>query len=162
MTPKGKNLMLIWITGLTFVLDQASKLVILKTMGRHQTIPVIPGFFNLTRVHNPGGAFGFMAGQAHGIRAGLFLIITIFAAGFVLYLYKQTDRKYPFLLASLALIFGGALGNLIDRIRYGAVVDFLDFHINALHWPAFNVADSAICVGMTVLIYHILFKKIPF
>ncbi|MDY6824564.1 MAG: signal peptidase II [Thermodesulfobacteriota bacterium] len=161
MTRKAKYLMLIWIAGLTFILDQTTKLIILKTMGIHQTIPVIPGFFNITRVHNPGGAFGFMAGQSHGIRAALFLVISILAAGFVLYLYKKTERQYLFLLASLALIFGGALGNLADRLRFGAVVDFLDFYVQTLHWPAFNVADSAICVGMAVLIYHILFKKIP-
>ncbi|MDY6905872.1 MAG: signal peptidase II [Thermodesulfobacteriota bacterium] len=161
MTPKGKNLLLIAIAGGTFLLDQITKLVIVKTMALYQTIPVIPGFFNITRVHNPGGAFGFMAGQTHGIRAMVFLVISILAACFILYLYKKTDAGYPFLLASLALIFGGALGNLADRIRFGEVIDFLDFYIQAVHYPAFNVADSAICVGMTVLIYHILFKKIP-
>jgi len=152
------------ITGLTLVmviLDQLTKYLVVQQMALHQRISVIPGFFNLTRIHNPGGAFGFMAGQSHQIRALLFIAISLVAAAFVLYLYWQTPRRYPWFLTALALVFSGAVGNLIDRVREGAVVDFLDFYIHQLHWPAFNVADSAISIGMTIIIIHLIFKKVP-
>lgn len=80
---------------------------------------------------------------------------------FVLWLYKKTARDLVFLSLGLALIFGGAIGNLIDRFRFGKVVDFLDFYLGTAHWPAFNVADSAISIGMAILIYHVVFNKIP-
>ena len=158
----AKYRMLALITLVTVIADQATKQVILATMALHETIEVIPGFFSLTHIHNPGGAFGFMAGQPQGVRTVLFLVVSTLAAVFVLYLYKTTPRTLPWLLGALALIFGGAVGNLIDRIRFGVVVDFLDFYVKGLHWPAFNMADSAITVGMTVLVFHILFKKVPF
>ena len=80
---------------------------------------------------------------------------------FVLWFYKKCASNHVFLSYGLALIFGGAIGNLIDRFRYGKVLDFLDFYIGSAHWPAFNVADSAISIGMGILIYHILFNKMP-
>jgi signal peptidase II len=76
-------------------------------------------------------------------------------------LYKNTPKTHSLLAAGFALIFGGAAGNLIDRIRFGKVVDFLDFYIGNLHWPAFNIADSAITIGIAIFIFHILFKKMP-
>jgi signal peptidase II len=157
----AKRLIIIIVAGLTAVLDQASKYVILQQVGLYQTIAVIPGFFSITHIHNPGGAFGFMAGQSHLIRSLLFILVSLVATGFILYLYARTPRRYPFLLTALAMIFGGALGNLTDRVRKGVVVDFLDFHISGLHWPAFNLADSAISIGMAVLLYYIMFKKVP-
>jgi len=156
-----KLLILFIVAGLTLALDQVTKFVILKYLSLYQTVTVIPGCFNITRVHNPGGAFGFLAGQSYEIRITLFVLVSLMAAGFILYLYIKTPGKYAFLLAGLALIFGGALGNLTDRIREGAVIDFLDFYINTLHWPAFNVADSAISIGMAVLLFYIIVKKVP-
>ena len=79
----------------------------------------------------------------------------------ILYFYKNTPKKYSMLATGFALILGGALGNLIDRIRLGEVVDFLDFYIGSYHWPAFNVADSAISVGVAILLFHLVFKKMP-
>ncbi len=159
MSPK--HLIIFIVAGLTILLDQVTKLIILKYLSAYQTITVIPGFFNITRVHNPGGAFGFLAGQTHQIRITLFILVSLLAAGFILYLYVKTPRKHPFLLAGLSLIFGGAVGNLIDRFRYGAVVDFLDFDLYLMHWPAFNLADSAISIGMAVLLFFIIVKKVP-
>ena len=158
---RPKHLIIFIVAGLTLVLDQGSKLIILKYLSAYQTITVIPGFFNVTLVHNPGGAFGFLAGQTHEVRTVLFILVSLMAAGFILYLYIKTPRQHHFLLAGLSLIFGGALGNLSDRIRKGAVVDFLDFHINAIHWPAFNLADSAISIGMGILLFYIIVKKVP-
>ncbi len=158
---KHKLIILPVVASCVVVLDQFTKWLVLKQMTLYHTISVIPGLFNLTHVHNPGGAFGFMADQSHEVRIFLFIVISLLAAGFIVYLYLNIPPKYVWLLGGLSLIFGGAVGNLIDRIRFGTVVDFLDFYIADMHWPAFNVADSGISVGMTILVFHILFRKVP-
>ena len=109
----------------------------------------------------PGGPSVFFAEQSPGIRKFIFLFLSSGVALFVLWLYRKTAESHIFLSYGLSLIFGGALGNLIDRFRFGKVVDFLDFYVGALHWPAFNIADSAISVGMGILIYHVIFNKLP-
>jgi len=152
---------LTWITGVVVALDQITKIVVLKTMALHQSIVVIPGFFSLTHIHNPGGAFGFMADQNQTVRVLLFIVAALAALGLIFYFYRKTPPSLPVLSVGLALIFGGAVGNLIDRIRFGLVIDFLDFYIGEMHWPAFNVADSAVFIGMSIFIFHILFRKIP-
>jgi len=150
------------IAGIVVLLDQISKLIVLNTIPLYKSIEVIPGFFNLTHIHNPGGAFGFLAANASTLRHWIFLIAIVLAMGMILYFYHQTPRSHPFLGLALALIFGGAVGNLIDRLRFGEVIDFLDVYIGQLHWPAFNVADSAVTVGVVIFITHIVFKKMPF
>jgi signal peptidase II len=147
------------IAGPVFLLDQVTKYIILNTMYLNESIPVMPGFFSLTHIHNPGGAFGFMAGQSPDVRKILFIFISSIALFIIFYLYHTASRNDSILAAGFALIFGGAAGNLIDRIRFGKVVDFLDFYIGDLHWPAFNVADSAISVGMGIFVFHLLFKE---
>lgn len=158
---KNKYIRLFGITGLIIFFDQITKAIILKTMELHQSIPVVPGFFSITHIHNPGGAFGFLANQNQGVRDLIFLVVSSFAIILIFYFYKNTPKTHSFLAIGLALIFGGAISNLIDRIRLGKVVDFLDFYIKDLHWPAFNVADSAISIGMVIFVFHILFKKMP-
>ena len=158
---KDKYIRLAVIAGLVIVLDQITKLIILSTMPLHQSIPVIPGLFSITHIHNPGGAFGFFADQHPLIRKTVFLFLSSGAAVFVLWFYHQTPRTFPWLAFGLCLIFGGAIGNLIDRFRFGKVVDFLDFYIGNYHWPAFNVADSAISVGVGIFVIHLLFNKMP-
>jgi len=152
---------LLIVSGPVILLDQASKAVVLNTMRLYESIPVIPGFFNLTHIHNPGGAFGFLAGQSAVVRTFFFLVVAFLAMGLILHFYFKTPPTHPILSAAFALIFGGAVGNLIDRLRFGRVVDFLDFYIGALHWPAFNVADSAITVGITVFVLHLVFNRMP-
>ncbi|MBW1860403.1 MAG: signal peptidase II [Deltaproteobacteria bacterium] len=120
----------------------------------------LPGFFNLTYIRNTGGAFGLLAGEASRLRVGLFLAVSSAALGIIFYLYTKIPPGRKWLDAGLALTFGGALGNLIDRLRFGEVVDFLDFHIGTMHWPAFNVADSAISVGVGIFCFYLLFKKV--
>jgi signal peptidase II len=149
------------ISGLVVVLDQLTKWLVLAKMPLHHSIAVIPGFFNLTHIHNPGGAFGFMATGSPGLRNILFLGVATVAMGLIVYFYRSTPRSYPFLAVALALIFGGAVGNIIDRLRFGVVIDFLDVYLGAYHWPAFNVADSAISVGITIFIGHVLLGKMP-
>ena len=129
-------------------------------MPLYESIPIIENVFNLTHIHNTGGAFGFMADQSPLIRQILFHGVSLISLGVIVYFYHQAPANFPFLLVSLSLIFGGAVGNLIDRFRMGEVVDFLDFYIGSYHWPAFNVADSAVSVGVTVLMYYMIIKKV--
>jgi signal peptidase II len=157
----NKYLKLALIAGLVIVFDQITKAVIQNTVPLYHSITVIPGFFNITHILNPGGAFGFMANKSLGLRKLLFLLISSLAICLIFYFYKKTPRKYSLLCACFALILGGAVGNLIDRIRFGEVVDFLDCHIGSYHWPSFNVADSAITVGIVIYVFHVIFKKMP-
>jgi signal peptidase II len=152
---ENKYTKLAFIALTIIVLDLITKALILKNVPLYKTISVIPGFFNITHIQNPGGAFGFMANQGRI----LFLFVSAIAIGFIFYFYKTTPAKDKWLTTALSLIFGGAIGNLIDRIRFGQVVDFLDFYIQDLHWPSFNVADSAITIGITIFIFQILFKS---
>jgi signal peptidase II len=149
------------ISALVIVLDQVTKIMVLQKMPLYHSISVIPGFFSLTHVHNPGGAFGFMAQHDSPWRHWLFLAAAGIALVMIIYFYHQTPPSHRLFGAALAMIFGGAVGNLIDRLRYGVVVDFLDFYIGYMHWPTFNIADSAVTVGVIVFVMHILFKKAP-
>lgn len=157
----NKYLKLAAIAGLIVIFDQITKAVIRNTLTLYHSITVIPGFFNITHILNPGGAFGFMANKSPFLRNLLFILLSSLAICLIFYFYKNTPKKYSLLSTCFALILGGALGNLIDRIRFGKVVDFLDFYIASYHWPAFNVADSAITVGITIYVFHLVFKKMP-
>ena len=158
---QNKSIRLIIVAGLVILSDQVTKALVIKYLPLHKNIPVIDGFFDITHILNPGGAFGLMANMSATVRAVVFLFISSLAVGLILYFYIKTPRQYVFLAIGFALIFGGAIGNLIDRVRFGVVVDFLDVYIGKYHWPAFNIADSAITVGIFIFIYHLLFKKMP-
>ena len=144
------------------LLDQITKWMVIGKIPLHDSITVIPGFFSLTHLYNPGGAFGIFAGNASAWRHWLFLAATVLAIGLILYFYRQTPKSHVLLRLALGFICGGALGNCIDRIRFGEVVDFLLFYIGRFSWPAFNVADSAVTVGVAIFIFHIAFKKMPY
>lgn len=140
----------LWLTLLAIVLDQGSKLMVDSSMQLYQSIPLLP-FFKLTYVHNTGAAFSFLA-QAGGWQrwffAGLALVISVIIA-----VWLSRLQKHETLLAvSLSLILGGAVGNLIDRLAYGYVIDFLDVYYDTWHWPAFNIADSAITLGVVLML----------
>lgn len=152
---------LLIIAGSICFLDQVTKALIVASVAVYDTIPVIPGFFNLTHIYNPGGAFGFLARTTSELRHLFFLVSSFGAMGLILFLYVKTPPKQRLLELALALILGGAFGNIIDRIRIGKVIDFLDVYIKDLHWPAFNVADSAITIGICLFIYHLLFIELP-
>ena len=158
---KDKLIKLLIVAGLVIVADQITKMLILFYLPLYQSVAVIPGFFSLTHIHNPGGAFGFLAGQSAEIRKAIFLVVSTLAIGLILWFYKKTPPTHPLLATAFAMIFGGAIGNLIDRLRMGKVVDFLDVYIKTLHWPAFNIADSAISIGIGIFVLHLLFKKMP-
>lgn len=146
-----------WLTlsGLVIALDQASKYAILQTFALGDYIPVT-AFFDLVRAHNTGAAFSLFADQA-GWQRTFFITIALVASAVIVYLLRQQSGSLLFRLA-LSLILGGALGNLIDRVVHGYVVDFLYFHIHQHYWPAFNVADSAITIGAALLIWDSLKK----
>ena len=139
-----------WLSVIAVALDQATKLAIGATMRLYESIPVI-SFFNLTYVHNEGAAFSFLSdagGWQRWFFSGLAAIISI-----IIGIWLARLKKHEILLAtSLALILGGAIGNLIDRLAYGYVIDFLDFYYKTWHWPAFNVADSAITIGVGLMV----------
>lgn len=159
---RSKEMMrLVLVSTGIIVADQITKFLITLHLALYEHIVVIKGFFNITHVLNPGGAFGLLATQSPGVRKFVFLFLSSLVALFVVWLYRKVCRTHVVLSYGLAMIFGGAVGNLIDRFRFGVVVDFLDVHIGAHHWPAFNVADSAISVGMVILIYHVVLNKIP-
>ncbi|MCX7634531.1 MAG: signal peptidase II [Syntrophales bacterium] len=145
---------ILWVVlPLILIADQATKYIIDSTMTLHSSFPVIPGLFNITYIRNPGAAFGFLADASPLFRGVFFILVTILAVGLIVY-YLQTQPVHsPLMTTSLSLILSGALGNLIDRIRFGEVIDFLDFYIGNAHWPAFNVADSAISVGAVLLFF---------
>ena len=146
--------------GVTIVLiilfDQVTKVYIDSSMQLHDSFPVIQGFFSITYVRNPGAAFGFMAGASPLFRYIFFVAITVTAIVLILYYIRKSKAEELRLTFSLSLILSGAIGNLIDRIRFGEVIDFLDVYLGSYHWPAFNVADSAISVGAVILFMELI------
>jgi signal peptidase II len=134
-------------------LDQLSKFAITSSIAYGSGIEITP-FFNLVLIHNRGAAFSFLS-TAAGWQRGFFIAIAVVAIVWVVYLLRQHPRQTLFCVA-LALILGGAIGNVIDRVWLGAVIDFLDFHAAGYHWPAFNVADSAITCGAATLVWDSL------
>jgi signal peptidase II len=137
-------------------LDQMTKFYIKTNFALYESKTIVKGLFNITYVLNPGAAFGFLANLPEIYRRGFFITITIIAIIIIFRLFvKEADFKLRFI--SYTLILSGAVGNFIDRLFIGKVVDFLDFYIKNYHWPAFNVADSAISVGIFLLIIDILF-----
>jgi len=160
-TLKNKYVKLAYISGIVVIADQLTKWAVIKLITLYDMVVVIPGFFNLVHIQNTGGAFGMFAGQQNFFQRFIFLAVTIVAICLIVYLYKNTPEEYPILSFGFSLIFGGAIGNMIDRIRFGRVTDFLDIYIGNLHWPAFNIADSAITVGMIIFGFYIIFRKMP-
>jgi signal peptidase II len=138
----------ILIVGTILVLDQVTKTLVARTLGLHESVPVIDSFFHLTRVHNTGAAFGVLAQTPAWFRQPFFLIATGVAVLVLVLFLRHTERASRLAVVAIAAILGGALGNLVDRIFHnGQVIDFLDFHWRGYHWPAFNVADTCITLG---------------
>jgi signal peptidase II len=140
------------LAALLCALDQLTKYLVVQSIAYYTAKPVIPGFFNLVHVLNKGSAFGFLNHGDIGWQRFFFISASFVAAGIIVYMTKTTrlDSKYHFI--ALGLLLGGALGNLVDRMRLGEVIDFLDVYVGDYHWPAFNVADSAITIGALLLI----------
>jgi len=140
----------LWLSLIALILDQWSKIAIDGSMRLYESIAIIPGF-NLTYVHNTGAAFSFLS-EAGGWQRWFFAAMA-FVISVVLTIWLYRLKKHETLLAvALALVLGGAIGNLIDRLAYGYVIDFLDVYYQTRHWPAFNIADSAITVGVFLML----------
>lgn len=140
-------------------LDQITKAAVSSRFSLYESCEVISGILNLVYVINPGAAFGFMAGASAAFRYIFFIGITLIAIALIIYYLIKYKTGSIMIVTALTLIFAGAVGNLIDRIRFGAVVDFIDVYIGTWHWPAFNVADSAISVGAVLMIWKMLVNR---
>jgi signal peptidase II len=151
---KPSYLILAGVTLFSLIIDQITKVYIDRAMDLHQSIPVINDFFSITYIRNKGAAFGFLANTSY--RLPFFIFISIVAVFVILFAYRKLRGDQKLAQVSLALILSGAVGNLIDRVRLGEVIDFLDVYWKTYHWPAFNIADSAICVGVFFLAIDML------
>lgn len=148
------GLRFVWLAMVVFGLDQWSKYAVVDAMVLYQSEQVLP-FFNLTYVHNYGAAFSFLH-DAGGWQRWFFTAIACAVSLLILWWLYKTPRQQTLLPIAFASILGGAIGNVYDRIVHGYVIDFLDFYVGSYHWPAFNIADSAIFIGAALLIIDML------
>ena len=151
---------ILWVTIFIFILDQLTKRAVQSSLNLYQSKPIIQDFFHLTYVTNDGMAFGLSMPGGRTILLILSILLTIFICWFL----WQEREGHKLVRLGLALILAGAFGNLLDRILYGKVVDFLDFMIGDFHWYIFNIADSSVTIGMMVFIFHSFFietRKVP-
>jgi len=139
------------------IIDQGTKIAIDRNMQLFDSIPIIGNFFHITYVRNRGAAFSFLSDASW--RLPFFIIISIIAALVILVAFRRLRDDQRLAHISLAMIFSGAIGNLIDRVRLGEVIDFIDVHWYRHHWPAFNVADSLICVGVFLLAIDMVLEE---
>ncbi|MBK9292885.1 MAG: signal peptidase II [Oligoflexia bacterium] len=157
---KIKYLLLASIGGVIISLDQLTKTYIHTRFTLGESYTIIPNFFDITYIRNPGAAFGILATAPTAFRETFFAIIPILAVVLIIGLIRQTAEDQKLSIISLSLVFGGAIGNYIDRLRFKYVIDFLYFHYkDVFYYPAFNVADSAIVVGIVILITQMLLQK---
>ncbi len=140
----------LWLSLLVLLLDQASKLTVDASMQLFESIPLLQ-FFSLTYVHNTGAAFSLLS-QAGGWQRWLFAGLALVMSGMIVIWLMRLKKHENLMAAALSLVLGGAIGNLIDRVVYGYVIDFLDVYYQGWHWPAFNIADSAICIGVGLML----------
>ena len=154
---KNKYLWVSAIIGPILIFDQATKYLVEKHVRLYETITVVPGFFNLTHVRNKGAAFGILADVPGLWRSLFFISVTVVAVAVIGFLIRTTKERLH--IIAFSLIAGGAVGNLIDRLRYTEVVDFIQWYVKDHYWPSFNIADSAISVGVTLLVVDMLFTK---
>jgi signal peptidase II len=155
---KRKYWVLLIVLVCVISLDQWTKYLVQEEMSLYRRVEVIHGFFNLTHVRNTGGAFGILGGEKGGTGHILFVLASVVAVGVLLVIFYQLKANEKVLPFAFALVLSGAIGNLIDRLVYGEVVDFLDFYVSSFHWPSFNIADSAICLGIGLLGFELLFR----
>jgi len=156
-----KRLPYILLVAATIALDRWSKVLIQKRFDLNESISLIDGFFNITYVRNTGVAFGIFDPLSLPAKSVLLSVFTAFAAVIVITYSVRSPLRNRLLQVALALVLGGALGNLYDRLAYGYVVDFLEFYVGSFHWPSFNIADSAISVGVALLALEILRNETP-
>lgn len=147
-------LVLAIVSATIVVADQVTKYLVLSSVPLNTGYDVVPGLLNLVHVRNPGAAFSI--GSAWDFRRLFFILVSVVAVMAIIWIVASSEEMDRALAIGYSLFVGGALGNLVDRIRFGEVVDFLDFYWGTVHWPAFNVADSALCVGVACFFWHFL------
>jgi signal peptidase II len=148
--------------GTIIVLDQVSKMWVTRAFASRETVPLISGFLNLVQVRNRGMAFGMLNRADTDWQSYVLIAATLAAVGIIVFWFARLEEGSHGAVIGLSLVLGGAIGNLIDRIRLREVIDFLDFHIGQYHWPAFNLADSAITVGtLWLAVYLLFFSQAP-
>ncbi len=147
----------LWLSLFVIILDQLSKQLVETSLLVYETIPLMP-FFNLTLAYNEGAAFSFLSDQG-GWQRWLFALLAMGVSLVLITWLRRLTVQERLLAAALSLIIGGALGNLIDRLLFGHVIDFLDFYYKSWHWPAFNVADSAIFIGVVLFLLDAVVNK---
>jgi signal peptidase II len=141
-------------------LDQVTKNIVARTVALYESVPVIPGFFNITRIHNRGAIFGTFSQTNNTVVFALLTAASLAALGMVVFYFFKAPASDRLMKFSLTLIMAGALGNQFDRLVRGHVIDFLDFYIRKAHWPFFNVADSCITIGACLMLFT-LFRRKP-
>jgi signal peptidase II len=151
------GLRFLWIALLGLILDQVTKQMVVANFDLYQSVQVT-GFFNLTYVHNYGAAFSFLH-DAGGWQRYFFTAIALVVSVVILWWLYQSPKEQRLLPVAFSFILGGAIGNVIDRIMHGYVIDFLDFYVGNYHWPAFNIADSVIFIGAALLIVDMFVNK---
>jgi signal peptidase II len=155
----GKYLLVIGLGLAIVALDQWSKLWVDATMRLYESIPIVDGFFNLTYVRNKGAAFSLFADMPAEFRLPFLVGAAVLGVIAIFYFVYQTPRSDKVVLFACGFILGGAVGNLVDRVAYGSVIDFLDVYRGDWHWPAFNVADSFITTGVVLLLLQSFFAR---
>lgn len=144
----GENVLKVFVWGVALAIaDQLLKKLFSGTMQLGESIPVLPGIFHLTYIQNPGAAFGLFENQTL-----FFIVIAAFLLAFLAFAYKELAAQGIWVRFGMSLLAGGAVGNLLDRVRFGAVIDYLDFRI----WPIFNLADIGICLGAALIVWGLL------
>ena len=156
MSPK--NLAFFSTAGLVLILDQATKYLAARFLDPLRPLTLIEGLLNLSYLRNRGAAFGLLADMDASLRIPIFLGVTVVAFFLLWRYFRRIPKGEVYLPATVALIFAGAVGNLMDRIRSGEVIDFIDLHLRSYHWPAFNLADMSITAGAALLILHLIRK----
>ena len=152
--PRRYNVLL-GVGSLVVLIDQITKIWVDRTMSLYESTPIVPGFLDLHYIRNTGAAFGFLSGSHAGFRIPFFILVSSVAIGIILFLFYKLEESEVMMPLALSLVLGGAIGNLIDRIRLGEVIDFILFHYKAFQYPSFNVADIGITVGVTLLVLKI-------
>ena len=155
---QNKYLQLLIFSNGLIIIDQYTKFLVRLHIPLHYSIRVIEDYFSITHIRNSGVAFGLFSGTSNEYKALFFILVSIAAIVAILFIFHKTTNEKPLVLSGLMLILSGAIGNLIDRVLFKEVIDFLDFFYGDFHWPAFNVADSCITIGVGLMMID-LFKN---
>ena len=158
---RNNYLFLFIISSTLIVIDQYTKFMVTLHIPLNYSVRVVEGFFNLTHIRNSGVAFGIFSGQQSELKPYLLIFVSVVAIVAILAIFHQTGKEKRLVRTGLILIFSGAIGNLIDRVIHKEVIDFIDFFIDNQHWPAFNVADSCITIGVLFMTVDIFFGVKP-